>query len=49
MNLSRKLNNEAYTINIELRIQAGFSPAEIEYLQQLRESFLDKGSVWKKK
>jgi len=36
-------------INTELRIQAGFSPAEIEYLQQLRESFLDKSSVWKKK
>ncbi len=35
-------------INSNLRKQAGFTEAEIEYLQQLRESFLDKDSIWKK-
>lgn len=36
-------------INTELRLQAGFSASEIGYLNELRESFLDKDSVWKKK
>lgn len=35
-------------INSELRTLAGFSPEEIEYLNQLRVSFLDKDSIWKK-
>ena len=35
-------------INSDLRLQAGFSVAEIAYLNGLRESFLDKDSVWKK-
>ena len=36
-------------INIELRLQAGFTIDEIEYLNNLRNSFLDKDSIWKKK
>jgi len=36
-------------INSELRKQGGFSEAEIEYLKQLRESFLDQNSIWKKR
>lgn len=36
-------------INRELRAKAGFTADEIEYLNDLRQSFLDKDSVWKKK
>ena len=36
-------------INKELRELAGFTPNEIMYLNQLRNSFLDKESIWKKK
>lgn len=35
-------------INFELRKKAGFTDEEIQYLQQLRESFLEKDSPWKK-
>lgn len=35
-------------IQHELRRRAGFTGAEIQYLESLRESFLDKDSVWKK-
>lgn len=35
-------------INTQLRAQAGFSPEEISYLNRLRDSFLDKDSIWKK-
>lgn len=35
-------------INVELRQKAGFSDLEIKYLQNLRESFLDKESPFKK-
>lgn len=35
-------------INYGLRKEAGFSENEITYLDQLRTSFLDKDSVWKK-
>ena len=34
-------------VNHELRSRAGFSPQEIIYLEKLRESFLEKESVWK--
>ncbi len=36
-------------INEILRKQAGFTNEEIAYLSELRESFLDKDSIWKKK
>lgn len=36
-------------INSELRKLAGFTAEEIKYLHGLRDSFLDKDSVWKKK
>lgn len=36
-------------INKELRKLAGFSQDEIEFLHQLRNSFLDKESIWKKR
>lgn len=36
-------------INHELRKQSGFTDSEIKYLENLRESFLDKDSIWKKK
>ena len=35
-------------INHELRKQAGFTASEISYLEKLRESFLEKDSIWKK-
>lgn len=35
-------------INVELRRKAGFSDLEIKYLQELRESFLEKDSQWKR-
>ncbi len=35
-------------INRELRARAGFSALEIQYLERLRDSFLDKESTWKK-
>lgn len=35
-------------VNHELRIRAGFSPKEIQYLEKLRGSFLEKESVYSK-
>lgn len=35
-------------INHDLRKKSGFSSEEIQYLESLRESFLDKNSPWKK-
>lgn len=35
-------------INVELRKKSGFTADEIAYLHQLRESFLEKDSSWKK-
>lgn len=35
-------------INHELRQKSGFTPEEIVYLEKLRESFLEKDSIWKK-
>ena len=35
-------------INHDLRQRAGFSEKEIFYLERLRESFLEKDSIWKK-
>jgi uncharacterized ferritin-like protein (DUF455 family) len=36
-------------INHDLRKKSGFSDTEIKYLENLRESFLEKDSIWKKK
>lgn len=36
-------------INYELRKQAGFTDDELKYLSKLRDSFLEKDSIWKKK
>jgi hypothetical protein len=36
-------------INHDLRKKSGFTDLEIKYLENLRESFLEKDSVWKKK
>jgi uncharacterized ferritin-like protein (DUF455 family) len=43
--LSRRIN----PLNYDLRQRAGFSLEEIKYLENLRLSFLDKDSIWKKK
>ena len=49
MNRLRKvLPKRINPINHDLRTQAGFTMAEITYLENLRESFLEKGSIWKK-
>ncbi len=34
-------------LNHELRLRSGFTPTEIGYLEKLRDSFLEKESVWK--
>lgn len=43
--LPRRIN----PINHDLRKQSGFTPEEIQYLENLRLSFLEKDSIWKKK
>lgn len=45
--LRRVLPKRISPINHDLRKQAGFNPEEIKYLEGLRESFLQKDSVWK--
>jgi uncharacterized ferritin-like protein (DUF455 family) len=42
--LPRRIN----PINHDLRKKSGFSPDEINYLEDLRQSFLEKDSIWKK-